>query len=108
SELARDGRVELAGLYDSDGETARKIAHRHGARAFASLAEASAASDALSIVTPTATHFELAKTLLQQGKHLLVEKPMTDNADQAAELVLLAQEKHCVLQVGHVERFNPV
>ena len=72
------------------------------------MAEAAAASDAVSIVTPTTTHFELAKTLLQQGRHVLVEKPMTDNAAQATELVQLAQQKHCVLQVGHVERFNPV
>jgi predicted dehydrogenase len=77
-------------------------------RAFSSIAEAAAASDALSIVTPTNTHFEIAKLLLQQGKHVLVEKPMTDNAAQAGELVQLAQQNHCVLQVGHVERFNPV
>src|SRR5205814_1124461 len=58
--------------------------------------------------TPTTIHYELAKLLLQQGKHLLVEKPMTDNAAQAAELVRFSQQNHCVLQVGHVERFNPV
>jgi predicted dehydrogenase len=72
------------------------------------VAEAAAASDAVSIVTPTTTHFELAKALLQQGRHVLVEKPMTDKAAQAAELVQLAQQQKCVLQVGHVERFNPV
>src|SRR5204863_197135 len=60
------------------------------------------------IVTPTKTHFELARTLLSDGKHLLVEKPMTDDTTQAAELVQLAQQRNCVLQVGHVERFNPV
>src|SRR6185503_11339790 len=60
------------------------------------------------IVTPTSTHFDLAKRLLQQGKHVLVEKPMTDDTAQAAELVHLAQQNNCVLQVGHVERFNPV
>jgi len=108
AELARAGRVELAGIYDAAPETAQKIAAKHSARVFASVTEAAAASDALSIVTPTTTHFELAKAMLQQGKHLLVEKPMTDNAAQAAELVLLAQQNKCVLQVGHVERFNPV
>lgn len=72
------------------------------------MAEAAAACDALSIVTPTVTHFEIAKILLQQGRHVLVEKPMTDNTAQAAELVQLAQQHRCVLQVGHVERFNPV
>src|SRR5581483_2697314 len=108
AELAKAGRVILAGLYDSTADTAQKIAAKHGTRAFASLEEAAAASDALSVVTPTTTHFDLAKTLLQQGKHLLVEKPMTDKAAQAAELVQLAQQNKCVLQVGHVERFNPV
>ena len=108
AELAKAGRVELAGIYDASGETAQKIAAKHGAKAFGSVAEAASASDALSVVTPTTTHFELAKTLLQQGKHLLVEKPMTENAAQATELVQLAQKHKCVLQVGHVERFNPV
>jgi predicted dehydrogenase len=108
AELANAGRVELAGVYDASAETAQKIAAKHGSKVFASVAEAAAASDALSIVTPTTTHFELAKTLLQQGKHLLVEKPMTDKAAQAAELVQLARQNKCVLQVGHVERFNPI
>jgi predicted dehydrogenase len=108
SELAKAGLVELAGIFDTAVETAHKVAARHGARVFRSSAEAAAASDALSLVTPTTTHFELAKALLQQGKHVLVEKPMTDNAAEAAELVTLAKQKNCVLQVGHVERFNPV
>ena len=108
AELAAAGQVELTGIYDLQPETARKIAAKHNARIFNSVAEAAAASDALNIVTPTTTHFELAQSLLQQGKHVLVEKPMTDDTTQAAELVQLAQQKHCVLQVGHVERFNPV
>ena len=106
--LAEAGQVELTGVFDTSADTARKIAAKHGTRVFASIAELAAASDAVNIVTPTTTHFELAKLLLQQGKHVLVEKPMTDNTDQAAELVQLAQRENCVLQVGHVERFNPV
>src|SRR5208282_3215626 len=108
SELAAAGLVEFAGIFDTNADTARKIAARHKARIFKSVAEAAANADALNIVTPTVTHFELAKTLLLQGKHVLVEKPMTDDSMQAAELVQLAQQKNCVLQVGHVERFNPV
>jgi predicted dehydrogenase len=108
AELAAAGQVDFAGVYDVASESARRCAERHGARAFGSAAEAAAASEAVSIVTPTATHYELASGLLRQGKHVLVEKPMTDNAAQAAELVQLAQQHHCVLQVGHVERFNPV
>jgi predicted dehydrogenase len=108
AELAKAGRVELTGVYDTSSDTAQKIAAKYCVKAFASVADAAAASDALSVVTPTTTHFEIAKTLLQQGKHVLVEKPMTDNSTQAAELVQLAQQKNCLLQVGHVERFNPV
>ena len=108
AELADAGLVEFAGIFDTNADAARKTAFKHKARVFNSISEAAANADALNIVTPTVTHFELAKTLLAQGKHVLVEKPMTDNAAQAAELVQLAQRHNCVLQVGHVERFNPV
>jgi predicted dehydrogenase len=108
AELAAAGFVELAGIYDVNADTARKIAAKHNARIFNSTAEAAAASDALNIVTPTTTHFDIARQLLAQGKHVLVEKPMTDDTAQAAELIQIAQKNNCVLQVGHVERFNPV
>jgi predicted dehydrogenase len=108
SELASSRIVNFVGLYDLAGETARRLAEKYRVRAFNSEREAAQASDALSIVTPTTTHFELARSFLELGKHVLVEKPMTDNAAQAGELVRLAQQRDCVLQVGHVERFNPV
>jgi len=108
AELAAAGQVDFVGVYDVAADIAQRFAQKHQVRAFGSVAEAAAASDAVSIVTPTTTHFELAKALLQQGRHVLVEKPMTDNAAQAAELVQLAQQRNCILQVGHVERFNPV
>ncbi len=108
AELARAGEVEFTGVYDRSAASAQAIGQKYGARIFGSFAEAAAAARALSIVTPTHTHFELVKPLLEQGKHLLVEKPMTDNAAQAIELVALARARGCVLQVGHVERFNPV
>ena len=106
--LAAAGQVEFTGVYDMAADVARKWSQKYRVRAFGSIAEAAAASDALNIVTPTVTHFALARTMLQQGKHVLVEKPMTDNAAEATELVQLAQKKNLVLQVGHVERFNPV
>jgi predicted dehydrogenase len=108
AELHAAGAVELTGIYDAHAETARNIAAKHKLHVFTSVAEAAAASDALNIATPTTTHFDLAKQLLTQGKHVLVEKPMTDSSEQAAELCELAQKNNCVLQVGHVERFNPV
>ena len=108
AQLAAAGDVHFVGIHDIVAETSRRYADQYGVRAFGSAAEAAAASDALNIVTPTTTHFDLARALLQQGKHVLVEKPMTETEAQAAELVQLAQQNHCVLQVGHVERFNPV
>jgi predicted dehydrogenase len=106
--LAAAGQIEFAGLFDTDTATAQRVAEKHQARAFATSNEAIESADAFSVVTPTSTHFELAKPLLEHGKHVLVEKPMTDNAAQAAELVELAARHDCVLQAGHVERFNPV
>jgi len=108
SELAGSGQVEFTGVFDISREAAGKWAHKFRVPAFDSLEQAAAASDALNIVTPTVTHFDLARWLLARGKHVLVEKPMTDNAAQAAELIQVARQGHCVLQVGHVERFNPV
>src|SRR5258708_24098995 len=89
SELAAAGQVTFVGLYDSSGETARKWAEKYRVQAFASTGEALAACDAASIATPTTTHFVLARQFLAAGKHVLVEKPMTDNAAQAAQPVTL-------------------
>ena len=108
AEMHRQGAVELVGVYDTDDALAKAIAAKHGTVALDSVEDAAGAADALSIVTPTVTHHALAKPLLEQGKHLLVEKPMTDDTDRAAELVRLAKRHDCVLQVGHIERFNPV
>jgi predicted dehydrogenase len=108
AEMAVAGQIEFAGVHDVSPQQAAKIAEKFRVPVFASLDEALAGADAFSVVTPTHTHFELARRILGAGKHALVEKPMTDNAAQAGELVQLAREKRAVLQVGHVERFNPV
>jgi predicted dehydrogenase len=108
AEMAKAGEVELAGIYDANTDTANKVAAKHQAHIFSSISEAMEGADALNIATPTTTHFDIAKQLLARGRHVLVEKPMTDDSVQAAELIRLAQENKCVLQVGHIERFNPV
>ena len=108
AELASLGTVHFAGIYDSSRETATRVAEKLGVPRFDSIDQAAAECDAASVVTPTSTHYEIARGLLEKGRHVLVEKPMTDNTAQAAELVQLAQQRSCVLQVGHVERFNPV
>lgn len=108
SDLHKAKQVNFVGVYDVANDTARRLAEKYRVRLFDSVEQAARESDAISIVTPTTTHFSLAKTALLKSKHLLVEKPMTDSATQAAELVQLAQQHNCVLQVGHVERFNPI
>jgi len=108
AEMEQAGDVEFVGLYDPNLERAREIAEKNGVRALESMEVALKQADGVSIVTPTVTHHELASKLLKAGCHVLVEKPITDEAGQAAELVQLAQEKDRVLHVGHVERFNPI
>ena len=106
--MASAGSVEFAGIFDVNAAVAKSFAEKYNTRAFTSIDEAAAKSDALNIVTPTVTHFPIATQLLQHGKHLLIEKPITDSVAQAGELVRLAQSKRCLIQVGHIERFNPV
>ncbi|HEX4086503.1 MAG TPA: Gfo/Idh/MocA family oxidoreductase [Chthoniobacteraceae bacterium] len=106
--LAELPQCELAAVFDTDADTAREIAEKYGARATATLEEFSDVIEAATIATPTPTHFAIAGQLLKAGKHLLVEKPITETAEDARKLVELSQQAGRILQVGHVERFNPV
>src|SRR6202140_63765 len=100
--------ADFTAIYDVDPSRATAIAKKYGAVATKSLEEFSGLVDAASVATPTGSHHEIALTLLQRGKHLLVEKPITENPLHATELAELAARNQLVLQVGHVERFNPV
>ncbi|MBM3879893.1 MAG: Gfo/Idh/MocA family oxidoreductase [Verrucomicrobia bacterium] len=106
--LAAAGKVDFVGVQDVATAAAQAVGKRYGVPVLGSVAEVAARADAVSVVTPTTTHYGLARELLARGRHVLVEKPMTDQAGEAAELVRLAREQGCLLQVGHVERFNPV
>ena len=97
----------LVGIYDIDQEKAQKLAHELGVKAFRSLDELWPEVDAVNVVTPTTTHYQIAKEALNQGKHVFIEKPVTEKTMQAEELKNIAQEKNRIIQVGHVERFNP-
>jgi len=85
AELAANGQIEFAGVHDVSLPQAIKIAEKYRVPHFATLTEALQTANVFSIVTPTSTHFALAKTVLAAGKHVLLEKPMTDNSAQAAE-----------------------
>ncbi len=101
-------RVELTGIFDSDPAKVRDAKKKFGCCAFNSLDEMAIGCDAVSICTPTERHCEVGKIFLGAGRHTLIEKPISSNLAQAQELVRLARENNCILQVGHVERFNPV
>ena len=106
--LAELPDCELAAVFDTNPETAAEIAAKYHTRAVATLEEFADSVDAATIATPTPTHFPIASQLLKAGKHLLVEKPITENTEDARKLVELSTEAGRILQVGHVERFNPV
>ncbi len=100
--------AQFTAIFDTDPATAARFAEEFGVVAAASLEEFAEQVDAASIATPTNTHFNIAHELLTRGKHLLIEKPIAENTAHATELAELAAARGLVLQVGHVERFNPV
>ena len=99
--------VELVGVVDSRFGRAREVAGEIGVRAYSDFSEVMGKIDAASVVVPTVYHRKVAGALLSGGIHCLVEKPITASLEEADELIGLAKDKGLVLQVGHIERFNP-
>ena len=99
--------IDFAAVFDADAERAREIAAACKTHAAESLEDFVGRVDAVTVATPTPTHFSIGRQLLEAGKHLLIEKPVTETTADAQALAQLAQARGLVLQVGHVERFNP-
>ena len=100
--------VKLAAIFDLDRARAEELAAQYQTHAVTNLDEFASMVDAAAVAVPTVAHREVAGFLLEKGKHVLVEKPLSDSLQEAQELVALADAKNLVLQVGHIERFNPV
>lgn len=98
----------LVGLVDTDAERAKLVAGRHGASVMADLPALLKQVEAVSVAATTSAHYGVVKACLEAGVHVLVEKPIAVTPAEAWELVELAQRRKLVLQVGHIERFNPV
>ena len=98
---------DLVAVVDINEETAQTIAQQHGAKALTDYTSLLGHVDAVSIVVPTTLHYQVAKDFLNAGAHVLIEKPITTTVEQADELIAIAKDKHLILQVGHLERFNP-
>lgn len=104
SELAS---AELVGVHDSDPARAESVARDAGCRSFGTAGELLREVEAVSIVTPTSTHFAIAQQAMEAGVHVFIEKPITSTPAQAAALAAMARSGNLRLQVGHIERFNP-
>ena len=105
--LQQSEKYELVGFYDPSKENANKVSDEFGYRAFSSVEELIDAVDVVDIVTPTLSHFECAKQAIDKGRHIFIEKPITNTIQEAEAIRTFASQKHVKGQVGHVERFNP-
>ncbi|MCF8218473.1 MAG: Gfo/Idh/MocA family oxidoreductase [Bacteroidales bacterium] len=97
---------EIVGFYDIDDIRSEQIASEFGIKRYKNYLNLIDDSEAISILTPTSTHFEYAKAAITRSRHVFIEKPLVDDAHQAEELIKLAEEAEIKVQVGHVERFN--
>ena len=106
AKIAASPAADLVAVADSDGERARDVAALYGVSGFADPRDMAGLIDAVTIAVPTKAHFEVAQCFLDASVHVLLEKPITDNLDDARRLVALAEEKNLVLQIGHLPRFS--
>ncbi len=100
------GGIDSIFLYDKLPERAIEAAERHGAETCGTIEELLDECDAVSICTPATHHYETAMAAFERGVHTLIEKPIASSSREAAEMVRAAESRGCVLQVGHIERFN--
>ena len=98
---------ELVAVVDINQQAAKEVATKYDAEALSEYGSLFGAVDAVSIVVPTSLHHSVSRDLLNAGSHVLVEKPITVTVKEADELISIAKEKNLILQVGHLERFNP-
>ena len=105
--LQQSEKFELVGFYDPNKEHAEKVAKEFGYKNFETIAKLIHAVDVIDIVTPTLSHYKCAKVAIKSGKHVFLEKPISNTVEEADEIIALAKEYNVKGQVGHVERFNP-
>ena len=104
---ASQRETQLVGLFDIDSQVARELSLRYEVPAFQHIDELLDQVDAVSIATPTPTHYDLVMRCLEHDVHVMVEKPVTETLEQAEELARVVEKSGLIVQVGHIERFNP-
>ena len=100
-------KVQLVGVHDTNESIGSQIAQQYEVPFFKDYNSLLSEVDAISIATPTPYHYEAAKLAIEKDVHVLIEKPITENLDQAAEIVDAVERKEVIVQIGHIERFNP-
>ncbi|MDO6605494.1 Predicted dehydrogenase [Arenibacter palladensis] len=105
--LNESQKYNLVGFYDPDVINGKKVEAEFGYTFFDNINKLIDAVDVVDIVTPTLSHFDCAKKAMEKGKHVFIEKPITNTLQEAEELLLLEKKHQVKGQVGHVERFNP-
>jgi len=99
--------IDLVGLVDIDLERAKEMARKYNTKAYHSHTEILSLVDGLSLAVPTVSHFEIGYDILDHGIHLLIEKPISLKLSDADQLIEVAKKNNAILQIGHIERFNP-
>jgi len=99
---------ELVGIVEADDTRAAEICEKYACKRYKTAAELAADCDAVSVVVPTDKHCEVAVPLLEGGCHLLIEKPLCTSLDEAEQILTAAKDHGCIVQVGHIEHYNPV
>ena len=99
--------IDLVGLVDIDFKRAKEMARKYNTNAYNSYTEILSLVDGLSLAVPTVSHFEIGHDILDHGIHLLIEKPITLTLSDADKLIATAKKNNTILQIGHIERFNP-
>lgn len=100
-------KFEFVGFYDPNEDLRKSISETHQIKAYDELDALIADVDCIDVVSPTVFHYDIAKKAIIAGKHVFIEKPLTETLEQAEELVALSQKHNVKVQVGHVERYNP-
>ena len=105
--LAKIKNANLVGVFDTNLERAEEISKKINTAIFQSVDNLLESVEAVSIVTPTSTHRDVAEKCIKKGKHVFIEKPITSSVKDAEHLIELSKKHNVIIQVGHIERFNP-
>ena len=105
--FANINEAALVGIFDINKNRSKEVAKKNNTKSFPSLKALIEKTDAISVVTPTESHAKIALQCINSGRHVFVEKPMTNTISEADALVASATKNNVILQIGHIERLNP-